>query len=573
MMCGIAGIVGRAAASFNVQSALDVIGHRGCDHSAIHSEDGCNFGYCRLALRGIGPDSHIGNQPFTSQDGRWVCFGVGEVYDGAGVVGRSKHGVLPSGDIGLLLDQFLSGGEQSLSAVDGEFAVAIFDRLERQLILARDHVGTRSLYWAEQAGSLFFASEIKALGMLGVSLLPDRSTVASYLRFNYPAAHRTWYDGVRSVAAGSSLTWKAGVGRTVVFAGLRDLITEVVEAPPEADQGMRDALVCAVESRTVSDRLLGQHLSGGVDSSLIAHLSPVREPKGYVLDYDNSMQPDSGDCFWAAAVAQDAGFDLRTVQPTPRQALARVPEIIRTMDGPLMSPGAITPYLVAEAAAKDGIAVLLEGQGADEVFLGYDRFRSFYARSEQDLVDTVANVSLAAIATVAPYWKADIADAEVELVDEYASMGGISALVRLQAVYLSHFLHELLRIEDHTHLASTVENRPPFLARGVVRAGLSLAVHSPSEAMGKQSLRRWLGEIDSPAARRLKKQQMALGQKAVVGWAAEILGNPHFAGRLVSFDRDGIRSLLEQKDDKSGVRLAWALANLAVWASEFDYEI
>lgn len=572
-MCGIAGVVGSLASSVDLRRALDAIHHRGRDHSAIYSGDDCTLGYCRLALRGTGPDSHIGNQPFTTRDGRWICFGVGEVYDSVGVLGRSNFGVSPLGDIGLLLDRYLSGGLPSLAEIDGEFAVAFFDKVAQRLILARDHIGTRGLYWAEYAGSLFFASEIKALGRLGVPLVPDRSTVASYLRFNYPPSHRTWYEGVRAVPAGASVSWKAGLGRVSGFAGLRDLIAEAVNTPPIGEEGMREALVSAVESRTTSDRLVGQHLSGGVDSSLIAHLSPLRVPKAYVLEYGKSSQSYSGDYFWAAAVAEKVGVELKAVRPAPSEALARVPEVILAMDGPLMSPGAITPYLVAEAAAQDGIAVLLEGQGADEVFLGYDRFRSYLNNSQRDLVETIANVARQDIAMVGPQWNADLANAEAELIGGYSSMEGLSALVRLQAIYLSQFLHELLRIEDHAHLASTVENRPPFLARQVVRAGLSLAVHSPSEAIGKQSLRRWLGELHSPAARRMRKQQMALDLKSVMKWASDVLDAPELSGRLISFDRDGMRSLFEQGETVSRARLAWALANLAIWANECDYEL
>jgi asparagine synthase (glutamine-hydrolysing) len=575
-MCGIVGVVGPGSDSVNLRGALRSLEHRGRDHTAMRTGPGFALGYCRLAIRGVGERDAVGHQPFVAAGTSWLGFGVGEIYN-AEQVRRGYAGVTPEGDIGAILATYLAAGTQGLERISGEFACCLFDPDTDQLVLGRDHLGTRGLFYTECNGWLCFASEVKALAAMGVELSPDATTVASYLRFNYPLAPRTWYDGIASVPAGSALIWRHGRSQIVPFADIGDLAAEQCASPLAVGKDeVRRLLADAITSRTRSDVTLGQHLSGGLDSSIVAHLGGKAGQRAYTIDYSWGSQPAGmGDGYWAGEVARQLSLDWRPVAATTEDALKMVPDVLVALDGPLMSPGAVTPYLLARAAAADATKVLLQGQGADEVFLGYARFGEAVQRPDRRLAELAANVELRDVAAVAP----DALDAVRESEEAMRSgaaiavEGDVSLLLGLQVAYLRFFLHELLRIEDHVHLAWTVENRPPFLDRAVVRAGLALTVHQPARAVGKQVLRDLLLDLGSRAADRELKQQMSVPLETAAAWSAQVLAREGALDGLDSFDRDAICRLIVSPPTRSRRRLSWALANLSLWSQSAGFSL
>lgn len=568
-MCGILGVVGPASERVDPEQALQSLAHRGRDHTSVRKGPGFALGYCRLAIREVGDRAVIGHQPFEAPKETWFGYGVGEVYNAEQL--RAEYcGVKPGGDIGGILAAYLMGGPQGLEQITGEFACSLFDPATGQLVLGRDHVGTRGLFYAERGSSLYFASEVKGLAALGVALRPDATTVASYLRFNYPLAPRTWYEGITSVPAGSALLWSDGRTRILPFADVGDLAAEQLASPLAIEvQDVHRLLATAVESRARSDVELGQHLSGGLDSSIIAGLGDSLGRRAYTVDYAwDRPSDDQRDRYWAGEVARQVGLDWRFVPVTTREALALVPEVIAKLDGPLMSPGAVTPYLVARAASADGTKVLLEGQGADEAFLGYKRFREALGGPPRGISEIAANVDLEDLAAVAPSALSAVRQSEetMRVGATLRAEGAVEPLLGLQLAYLRFFLHELLRIEDHVHLAWTIENRPPFLDRAVVRAGLALTVRRPSRALGKHVLRDLLLCLGSRAADRRVKQQMTVAPSCAAAWAVQVLHEDSVLDSLGSFDHGAIMDLTGSARTRSRQRLLWALANLALWA-------
>lgn len=564
--------MGQAAETIDISEPARALAHRGRDHAAHVVGPGYALGYCRLAIRGVGDREASGHQPFVADGLNWVGFGVGEIYNADEV--RARHGavVAPEGDIGAVLAAFLGGGIDWLGGLTGEFAFALYDRDHRRLLLGRDLVGTRGLFVATHGSSLLFASEVKGLAAMGVPLRADPLTVASYLRFNYPLAPRTWYEGICTVPPGSVLEWSQGRTRIDSFSDIGDLAAAELESAAPLDRSeIRELVRSAVLDRTRSDVRLGQHLSGGMDSSIIAHVAAAADPRAYTLEYaaGTGVRDREGDGHWAEQVARSTHLEWCLVEVSPDDALARVPETIAALDGPLMSPGALTPYLVARAVTMDGIRVLLQGQGADEVFLGYERFRVALAQDDPDVAELAANVDHRDIAAVCAPWLPAIREAErvVRQGGELAGGGEVAPLLGLQVAYIRYFLHELLRIEDHVHLAWAVENRPPLLDARVVRAGLGLTAHDPRAAIGKPVLRELLAEYDSPAARRAVKQQMALPLPRVAAWAVGVLREPAMVEALPFLNRAALSELGASPTTSSRQRLLWALANLGLWAT------
>lgn len=576
-MCGVLGVVGPASVFVDVKKSLGSLTHRGRDHHSLSTGPGYAIGYCRLAIRGVGQSNVTGHQPFKARGDRWLCYGVGEVYNSDRLRAGAQDEVLPpEGDIGGLLSAYLERGPEGFTAVTGEFACALYDKQEQQLVLGRDHLGTRGLYYSEIEGSLYFASEVKALASMGVHLQPDPTTTAAYLRFNYPLAPSTWYEGIKAVPAGSTLQWRAGRSHVEPYADIGALATEVVEAQYAVSrEELRELLTSSVRARTLSDVGLGYHLSGGLDSSLVAQLGGAKSGTAFTVDYEHSAGFGKSDCdaYWARQVAHHLDLNWRFIPATTEYALGAIPQVLAALDGPLMSPGAVTPYLVAQAAARNGTKVLLEGQGADEVFLGYRRFEDAWRLPHADITELAANVNLADIALVAPRLLPKVAEADISMRRAAGPFAIASPVLGLQIAYLRHFLHELLRIEDHVHLAWTVENRPPLLDRTIVRAGLSISSNSPEKALGKPFLRQILLDERSPAAQRAGKQQMTVSPVAAASWSSHILTSKGALKLMGSFDHHGIAKLVEMPTTLSRQRLLWALANLVLWSRATGFEV
>jgi asparagine synthase (glutamine-hydrolysing) len=575
-MCAIAGVVGfpgesQASVLRKVLVALDVLRHRGPDDGGLISGTDHVLGYRRLAIRGIGKRANEGRQPFRSPGASVVLFGVGEVYNAAEVHSTSGVDVTPrGGDLGALLSAFLARGPAGLAGIQGEFACAIWDSCTSTLTLARDSCGTKPLFYSASDGELRFASEVKGLAALGVRLGADPETVAAFLRFNYPIPPRTFYREVQSVPPGSAVSWRGG---TLTMSGFADLacVAETVAGSDDHDTlGIERVLTRAVSSRLTTDRPLGFHLSGGVDSSLVCHVADRPGTPAYTVGYQQHRAGEDaagdGDLWWAAAVARELGLRHRTIIVPVREAIACVDPVIDVLDSPIMSPGAITPYLVAQRARRDGVTVLVEGQGSDEVFLGYRRHAQVGSPG-LDSAELAANTDLTDLHRLAPSLPEIVRMADSRYRELSADVAHLGPLVAFQVSYMRGFLHEILRIEDHAHLAHSVENRPPFLDGDVVSLGLRSSYLLGRRSLGKPQLKMLLSARRSVAATRPAKQQMTPPMDQVAQWATAYLRTSAALEPLDGFDRDAILRLAAEPLTRRQQRLLWALANLARWSA------
>jgi asparagine synthase (glutamine-hydrolysing) len=566
-MCGIAGVVGPGADAEALERALTRLWHRGPDDGRVSAGEGYAIGYRRLAIRAVGARADQGRQPFRSRCGRVTLYGVGEVYN-VGELARPTDPVAPAGgDIGTLLAVYLREGIAGLAAVRGEFALVIRDERDGSTILARDTAGIKPLFHSVREGRLHFASEVKGLAALGVPLAADPASLAAYLRFNYPVPPRTFYDGVSCVPPGTALVWRDGTLREVPFATLEQLAGRLAGRPAPEHREVAEALRASVTARLAGDVPLGFHLSGGVDSSLVCALAGRAGAPAYTMSYDSAPDAGEGDAVWAARVAAEQRMTHRTLGRTEEDALAEVDRYIGVLDSPVMSPGALTPYFVAEAARRDGVPVLLAGQGSDEVFLGYRRHEQAAGARPADLAGIASNVDADDLHTVAPAWREAFTAADSEITALAGPAADLPPLAAFQLLYLRSFLQELLRIEDHAHMARSVENRPPFLDTDVLGAGLLLTAHQGEAALGKPALHKILSELGSVAAQRGGKQQMAVTMEHAGRWARAVLTAPEALDVLDLCDRDAVRGLLAAPTTRRQDRLLWALANLVRWST------
>jgi len=389
-MCGIAGfIAGRSQGSTRpigeVAAAMsDTLRHRGPDDDGIwcDPEAGVALIHRRLSIVDLSPAGH---QPMVSTDGRYIIIYNGEVYSHEEIRplllarGVSFRG---HSDTEVILESIAAFGvEATLSRLIGMFAIALWDRKDRTLTLVRDRLGIKPLYWAKFGDFFLFGSELKALrAHPGWTPRIDRNAAASYMRFNYVGAPHSIYEGVHKLEPGMVLTlpW-GGEPRIAPYWDARKVAQAGINNPVRgSDRELTDKLETlltdAVRRRMIADVPLGAFLSGGIDSSTVvalmkaANAGPV---KTFTIGFDVTGYDEAPH---AAAVARHLGTDHTELTVTAQQALDVIPKLPEWYDEPFADSSQIPTYLVS-AMTRKHVTVALSGDGGDELFAGYNRYR------------------------------------------------------------------------------------------------------------------------------------------------------------------------------------------------------
>lgn len=389
-MCGIAGLLGQIAgqtlpAPAVLQAMTDALIHRGPDAQG-HWRDaaaGIALGHRRLAILDL---SEAGAQPMHSACGRYVIAFNGEIYNHLTLRERlAQNGHAPDwrghSDTETLLAAIVAWGlTDALRASFGMFALALWDRQARTLVLARDRMGEKPLYWGQWGGHWAFASQPAALrGLPGFAADLSPAGVAAYLARGYVAADESLLAGMQRVAPGGMITLRADAPPQQAvwqdFAALRAGAALSARPPTDAQARARwleDLLTRVVGEQQISDVPLGCFLSGGVDSSLVAALmqaGSARQVQSFSIGFSGTRFDESPH---AEAVARHLGCAHHTLQVTEDDALALIPDLPRIYDEPFADSSQIPTALLCRQA-RAHVTVALTGDGADEVFGGYNR--------------------------------------------------------------------------------------------------------------------------------------------------------------------------------------------------------
>jgi asparagine synthase (glutamine-hydrolysing) len=374
-MCGIAGIVrsdGRPIAEEEIRDMCRVMVHRGPDDEGVHLEDGAALGMRRLSII----DLQRGHQPVSNEDRSvWVVFN-GEIYNyrelRKELEGRG-HRFRSSSDTETIVHLYEELGPGAVERLRGMFALAVWDGRQRQLLLARDRLGIKPLYYAERAGELVFASELKSILQLPHI---DRSLNWEAVRHLFtflatPSTHSI-VDGVKKLEPGHFAILREG----------RRLRTERywdVEFTPdekaterELVQRLRYLLVDAVVAHQVSDVPVGAFLSGGIDSSAIVGIM-AQKKSGRVKTFSVGFREAGFDeLAYARKVAARFGTDHHEIVLEPG-FVPSITDLVWYLDEPFGDTSAIPTYVVSKLAASH-VRVVLTGDGGDELFAGYDKY-------------------------------------------------------------------------------------------------------------------------------------------------------------------------------------------------------
>ena len=391
-MCGITGFWNRARATSQVeleqlnQKMTTAIQHRGPDDSGVwvDEKDGIALGFRRLAILDLSP---LGHQPMQSASGRFVIVYNGEVYNFAEMRaelegrGASFRG---TSDTEVMLAAIEAWGlEAAIRKFNGMFAIAVWDRAEKELTLVRDRMGIKPLYYGWFGNTLLFGSELKALrAHPAFQGEINRDALALYLRHNYVPAPYSIYEGVYKLPPGTYLTIRPDTPAHEVAAQPYWQIRQTLEAgaanrfegdEQEAIEVLDAMLRRSVGLRMVADVPLGAFLSGGVDSSTIVGLMQAQSTTPVKTFTIGFHEQGFDEAQYARRVARHLGTEHTELYVTPEETRQVIPLLPALYDEPFADSSQIPTYLVSKLA-RQHVTVSLSGDGGDELFGGYNRY-------------------------------------------------------------------------------------------------------------------------------------------------------------------------------------------------------
>lgn len=608
-MCGVCGIValrsalGAYGAGQRVRRMMQALAHRGPDDAGIETADHAVFGATRLAIRGV----RDGRQPLVDPASGLLVVCNGEIDNHrelkAWLAARGRP-VAPENDIAVLPGLYLELGEAFVERIHGAFAIAIWDPRGKRLLLARDRVGERPLFYLEHEGRVHFATVIAALAAdPELPLAADPEALRGYLRSGHFAAPGSPFAGVRKVCPGETVVLDAGGARRRRY--WRWPIGKVPKRAPVAAEF--DAILKrAVARQTEIDGDFGLFLSGGLDSSLLAAIvrdvRPEDRPPCYTLRFREKSYDEGVP---AGEVARRLGLPLSEVWVSPEHFPELLPELVSLVGEPLADPAWIPTALLARRAARD-VKVALVGEGGDEVFGGYptylgaglaDGFRSlplFLRRAVTTLLrawpPSDRKVTLGFLlrrfvegAGMEPlarhlFWISDIPPATLRRLgcapsaDPRAEREGGELLDLLQRIDLETSLAEgLLTKADRGSMLSAVELRAPYLDAEVLAFAATLpAAERVRGSVTKRFLKRFASRYLPRRIVFRRKRGLSVPLSAwlrgpLEPWVRERLR----AGRIeaAAVRTDAALDLLGEHRDRRAdhARVLWTLVVLDEW--------
>ncbi len=403
-MCGIAGIFalndqGKKLLS-KTNDAIQTLNKRGPDAHGVYQHGCVSLGHTRLSIIDT---SEASAQPMTDGSGRYTIVYNGEFYNYKSVRRELQaDGVKFSseGDTEVLLQLYIKEGEKCVEKVNGFFAFAIYDKEEQSLFVARDRLGIKPLLYFQDEDKIIFASELKALIQYEIPREIDHVSLFTYLQLNYVPAPYTMLNNVKKLEPGCSLT----VSNQEILPPKRYYEiaynpSKTVDVEVDNYQSAKDTLYKkmdqAVEIRLVSDVPLGTFLSGGIDSSIITSLAAQKVSGLSSFSIGFKDEPFFDETEFARSLAKKAGTKHTVFEVSNKDLFENLENVLDYFDEPFADSSAIAVYILCQQT-KGHISVALSGDGADEIFSGYNKHMAEYkARNpglKEQLVKSLAPI-------------------------------------------------------------------------------------------------------------------------------------------------------------------------------------
>lgn len=374
-MCGFVGFVDRSKNKKKiVKDMADKIIHRGPDSDGYYVDDEVSLGFRRLSII----DLEGGTQPIYNEDNSRVIVFNGEIYNYKEIkeeLLKKGHKFKTESDTEVILHGYEEYEEKILDKLRGMFAFVIYDKKKKTLFGARDFYGIKPLYYYKDSKEFMFGSEIKAfLGHPNFKKELNRDMLKQYLTFQYSVSEDTFFKNVYKLRPGHYFKYHDGELEIVKYYEIK-IESDDSKTLDEWKDIIRDNLNESIKYHKVSDVEVGSFLSSGVDSSIVATLSDV--DKTFTVGYDNKKYSEID---YAKELSEKIGVKNISKKISKEEYFDKFPMIQYYMDEPLADPSAVALYFVANTASKH-VKVALSGEGADEIFGGYNIYHEPYSVS------------------------------------------------------------------------------------------------------------------------------------------------------------------------------------------------
>lgn len=385
-MCGIAGIISSQNRENEIYLMLEAQKHRGPDHTGVYADEGfAVLGHNRLSIIDL---SEAANQPFSDPSGRYQLLFNGEIYNYKELRNElaSFYTFKTSSDTEVLLAAYLKYGEACLDKFNGMFSFAIWDQKEKVLFAARDRFGVKPFHYSQKKGEFYFASEIKSLNQVLGKVEPDKKVWANYFAYgSYGLPDETFYKDISQLPGGHLLTYKKGKLQVRKWYDFAPRVQQV-NVSGDLEQTKKEYLELLKDSislRFRADVEAGFNLSGGVDSSLLLALVNQYDRTEKIKAYSFYTGDDRYDELpWVEQMIAKTGNPLTKVRLDAAEVKELAEKINRFQDEPYGGIPTLAYARIFEQARKDRVLVLLDGQGMDEQWAGYD----YYGRDTTALI-------------------------------------------------------------------------------------------------------------------------------------------------------------------------------------------
>jgi asparagine synthase (glutamine-hydrolysing) len=627
-MCGIAGFVSCVQlgpdARERVTRMRDVVTHRGPDEAGLYLDSRAALGHRRLSI----VDLKTGQQPMSNEDESiWVVFN-GEIYNHADIrpdLEARGHRYRTHSDTETIIHAYEEWGDDCVTRFRGMFAFAIWDAKRYRLLLVRDRLGVKPLYWARWRDQVIFGSEIKAILANG-AIAPEArmSALPEYFGTRTTAGAETLFNGIRKLPPGHRLVFERGETRVSQYWDIPSGVTPKIANTREAVDRFRDLFTESVKLRLMSDVPLGVFLSGGLDSSAIAATMAGLVDRPIETFSVAFKERAFSELNYAREVSTAIGAHSHEIVIDDADYFGALPNLVWHEDEPIAHPSSVPLYFVS-AMAKAHVTVVLTGEGSDELLAGYGRYpRIMWNWRAGRLYDTAVPEHLrSAIAErVVPMLPPRLARfagrsflgadrtpesmvfdsfAAVRLCEQRALLSPefrnaatpdrayaaalayfqrpperATLLDRLLYTDMKTYLVELLMKQDQMSMAASIESRVPFLDHKLVEFSTSLPdAWKLSGLTTKRVLREAMkGVLPASILNRPKMGfPVPLGAWLRGGWnavASDVLLDRQSRERGV-IDPTAVEQLL--RDHASGrvdgTDRLWSLLNLELWFRTF----
>lgn len=582
-MCGILTIIGQDPGNDHVVRMRDTMTHRGPDGAGLWRGTGLVMAHRRLAVIDT---SDKGLQPMHSADGRHALVYNGELYNESHLreaIGKAEESYRSHCDTEILIELLACSGAQAIDALRGMFAFVWADLTSRKVYACRDQLGVKPLYWARTGQSITIASEIPAiLAHPEFSIQPDIIAISGYLTTaRVELDDRTMFDGVHAVRPGEILAFDLD---NPLVQPERTTINAPLHRSPATPHEIRHAIEQSVLAHLRTDVPICSLLSGGLDSTIIASVAAPALPG--LRTYCAGAESESGDPSFARTVAAELGTQHTEAIVNREDFNSMWQDAVKLQGLPMCTPNEVAIRTIARALRNDGCVVALTGEGADELFAGYEMPMRLAAEHVQ-----AGNAEPGKFQLLSNAWMPPEMKQAVLMPDLYRSLEGDAALFEtFEHLYSSaaegaacelgaHLnfhrsvnLVGLLRRLDCATMLESVESRTPFADREVLSVALSVPVDQnynpnaePVALRTKRALREaFQGRVSDTVIDR-EKASFPLPFQSWIADATDLLNTSSFARQF--FTPAAIHTVAA---DPTGLwNLAWPMMNLAIWGDRW----